>query len=190
MVSIHAPVWGATNRIAMSLTNKSFQSTHPCGVRHPIKRRHSGMVSVSIHAPVWGATKLIHLLIIQVCVSIHAPVWGATSVVHGHYRRRCFNPRTRVGCDTCPTSQILCRVCFNPRTRVGCDWRFLRFRRYLRSFNPRTRVGCDGVKNLDRIRKGVSIHAPVWGATSIPVRGNAGGWFQSTHPCGVRPSHL
>ena len=56
----------------------------------------------------------------------------------------------------------------------------------------------------------VSIHAPVWGATvsqsevtrvagfnprtrvgcdmSIPVRGNAGGWFQSTHPCGVRPA--
>ena len=34
----------------------------------------------------------------------------------------------------------------------------------------------------------VSIHAPVWGATSISPFGCSFSLFQSTHPCGVRPS--
>ena len=33
---------------------------------------------------------------------------------------------------------------------------------------------------------GVSIHAPVWGATKEGDRVCRQGWFQSTHPCGVR----
>ena len=74
-VSIHAPVWGANVSIWLGVSGmrfnprtrvgcehvglavfdaKTFQSTHPCGVRKPVSvgcryRR------VSIHAPVWGA---------------------------------------------------------------------------------------------------------------------------------------
>ena len=32
-VSIHAPVWGATDEWAIIVNDRLFQSTHPCGVR-------------------------------------------------------------------------------------------------------------------------------------------------------------
>ena len=76
-VSIHAPVWGATNLIAKFCRRFWFQSTHPCGVRRTGSR-----------------TDYYY------CVSIHAPVWGATSMIWVYIRSiACFNPRTRVGCD-------------------------------------------------------------------------------------------
>ena len=77
-------------------------------------------------------------------------------------------------------------------------------------FNPRTRVGCD-LASLDVAGiTGISIHAPVWGATcavrvlscyfnprtrvgcdydmAIDVYNKVA--FQSTHPCGVRPDKM
>jgi len=59
LVSIHAPVWGAT------------------GIGDTI----ADMGEVSIHAPVWGATALVVGLLRPDLVSIHAPVWGATCSV-------------------------------------------------------------------------------------------------------------
>ena len=79
----------------------------------------------------------------------------------------------------------------------------------LLGFNPRTRVGCDQLTGIKTYHTGVSIHAPVWGATIIGVksvetlisfnpRTRVGcdlskldrlvstSKFQSTHPCGVR----
>ena len=58
LVSIHAPVWGATADDVMFLPR---------------------LQRVSIHAPVWGAT--IDCPVLGSCwfVSIHAPAWGATS---------------------------------------------------------------------------------------------------------------
>ena len=51
-------------------------------------------------------------------------------------------------------------------------------------------MGCDTfgrfIENLQR----VSIHAPVWGATGLFKLAPALLVFQSTHPCGVRPSGL
>ena len=38
----------------------------------------------------------------------------------------------------------------------------------------------------DRTSKGVSIHAPVWGATRMAIVAMCRMVFQSTHPCGVR----
>ena len=55
-VSIHAPVWGATNQSHVSRGERMFQSTHPCGVRLNGYEAHLAMSIVSIHAPVWGAT--------------------------------------------------------------------------------------------------------------------------------------
>ena len=123
-VSIHAPAWGATPRIAL------------------LARQYA----VSIHAPAWGATgawikgharmscfnprtrvgcdvknllKFSQKALFQsthprgvrlpctpevirgLFVSIHAPAWGATECRDNQQDcRSCFNPRTRVGCDT------------------------------------------------------------------------------------------
>ena len=80
VISIHAPVKGATMR-------KAFD-----GQVHPI----------SIHAPVKGATcGLLFDFQPVVYISIHAPVKGATRQNGRRQRRRTlyFNPRTREGCD-------------------------------------------------------------------------------------------
>ena len=76
-ISIHAPTWGATQTLNPTCSIKSFQSTHPRGVRRYCTlslfcyryfnpRTHVGCDSpkflqqmdanISIHAPTWGAT--------------------------------------------------------------------------------------------------------------------------------------
>ena len=98
-VSIHAPVWGATDLVKSAVRLMTFQSTHPCGVR---------LLSIP-------------LIIDSDFVSIHAPVWGATNFLDFFGMGNCFNPRTRVGCDFQITSKFFFHNRFNPRTRVGCD---------------------------------------------------------------------
>ena len=56
-ISIHAPAWGATDRIS---------------------REYPGD-AISIHAPAWGATVESVLLPVKLKISIHAPAWGATA---------------------------------------------------------------------------------------------------------------
>src|SRR5262249_14930350 len=54
-------------------------------------------------------------------------------------------------------------------------------------FDPRTRAGCDGHERPEGVDLlGVSIHAPVRGATlANPMTADVAA-FRSTHPCGVR----
>ena len=79
LVSIHAPVWGATFVIPNeSPDGEEFQSTRPCGARLPLHSTVPDTDTVSIHAPVWGATSLCQA--------------GATAPGS-------FNPRARVGRD-------------------------------------------------------------------------------------------
>ena len=104
IVSIHAPVWGATTSML------KIHKTH----------------KVSIHAPVWGATINSRSIKSLSRVSIHAPVWGATVINAKKEVSSSFNPRTRVGCDLIGCLTLLTIQCFNPRTRVGCDIRFYR----------------------------------------------------------------
>ena len=56
IISIHAPVWGATTILFIL----------------------SYVFTISIHAPVWGATTLHSYNKFSSSISIHAPVWGAT----------------------------------------------------------------------------------------------------------------
>ena len=122
---------------------------------------------VSIHAPVWGASasgpgcsNTPHFQSTHPCgvrrsapatesmeatVSIHAPVWGATSLLN---------------------LIVIILMSFNPRTRVGCDHRLRVLQVLTQGFNPRTRVGCDANWDIGALQYIVSIHAPVWGATS------------------------
>ena len=58
VISIHAPVWGATDL-------------------KPVAQK---IVHISIHAPVWGATYGWRADIYHLGISIHAPVWGATII--------------------------------------------------------------------------------------------------------------
>ena len=103
MVSIHAPVRGATIPRAGSHPFRQFQSTRPCGARHLEKGLKGAKNGVSIHAPVRGATETYSLL--------DEVKWS-------------FNPRARAGRD----HQAVPVCCasprgFNPRARAGRDVR-------------------------------------------------------------------
>ncbi len=53
-------------------------------------------------------------------------------------------------------------------------------------FNPRARAGRDYRRRLRGVRPGVSIHAPVRGATAWNAQPGNSVQFQSTRPCGAR----
>ena len=161
MVSIHAPVKGATGPLPWD----------------------EGMGPVSIHAPVKGATLRAYVQQHRGHVSIHAPVKGATRV---HTGRRPwtmgFNPRTREGCDSGRAKGQNGIGGFNPRTREGCDYVQWPAMIWEAGFNPRTREGCDCGSWSHRLLVGVSIHAPVKGATKSATNWAWRPKFQSTHP--------
>ena len=78
MISIHAPVKGATPPDVADTVNDD----------------------ISIHAPVKGATRSNKMSSPDTGISIHAPVKGATSGNNGQpIATSHFNPRTREGCD-------------------------------------------------------------------------------------------
>ena len=77
-VSIHAPAWGATERVAPRLDRPAVSIHAPawgatCSTKDLLKPR-----LVSIHAPAWGATCDVSWKPLSTTVSIHAPAWGAT----------------------------------------------------------------------------------------------------------------
>ncbi len=149
--------------VHLCVRSKMFQSTRPCGAR-PDTQSDKSADLVSIHAPVWGATDAYFFLGLLGFVSIHAPVWGATPILQLYGRKTCFNPRARVGRDL-PNAILYCeRQCFNPRARVGRDYT-----------SPRLAFAWV-----------VSIHAPVWGATTGQRHDHEFHRFQSTRPCGAR----
>ena len=187
MVSIHAPVWGATPLAGYSANTACFNprtrvgcdwlgfsrilphaSFNPrtrvgCDVVDKMIKRSWGFQSTH---PCGVRRRLMYGLKL-VEVSIHAPVWGATAQRWQWLGFSSFNPRTRVGCDQRMLQLHLSWCCFNPRTRVGCDGAISPCTFKWRCFNPRTRVGCDGNLPLACHSLSVSIHAPVWGATNL-----------------------
>ena len=192
-VSIHAPAWGATSATASrGWSRRSFNPRTRVGCDIHGAEYNPRIISVSIHAPAWGATAVRFRRNLIAVVSIHAPAWGATSPPsQGAPSWAGFNPRTRVGCDSSLSlNTIYLPFCFNPRTRVGCDaqvsglpfaacWFQSTHPRGVRPWVRRTRLPA----------RGVSIHAPAWGATRRrSVMGDLVLLFQSTHPRGVRHS--
>ena len=168
-VSIHAPAWGATglhstgwrrrpgfnprtrvgcDMIALNNATQTqvFQSTHPRGVRLIKRLRYYlGKRSFNPRTRV-GCDDLgrVELEALE-DVSIHAPAWGATfSIIFLRYGKKGFNPRTRVGCDLPLVRLILTSSAFQ-------------------STHPRG-VRLRGGGRTGKTR-GVSIHAPAWGAT-------------------------
>jgi len=144
-VSIHAPVKGATDGWVKSRRRGTFQSTRPWRARRgapPSPPRPRGRVS--IHAPVKGATFSNRHFEPRRCVSIHAPVKGATKGLGGGLTPLDVSIHAPVkGATVFIVLEIACNICFNPRAREGRD----------------------RVLKRPSLLFYVSIHAPVKGAT-------------------------
>ena len=162
-VSIHAPVWGATSRLNGENLKAKFQSTHPCGVRRKALKDEAE-AKVSIHAPVWGATIHNHYQPPNTPVSIHAPVWGATILA-------CILITLKKFQSTHPCGVRLVPVGIDPMPTL------------FQSTHP---CGVRPGIIMPNEARAVSIHAPVWGATRMKSPIPTIRKFQSTHPCGVR----
>ena len=137
-----------------------------------------------------GCDFIIFASALDAQVSIHAPMKGATRFTGCQAAEdRRFNPRTHEGCDAVSLQQIQltsrfnprthegcdAATCgkpamgtrsFNPRTHEGCDFYGFACKSNGRCFNPRTHEGCDLCPHPLSIDSGVSIHAPMKGATS------------------------
>ena len=92
-----------------------------------------------------------------------------------------------MGCDRKLLTSLLIQICFNPRTRMGCDKMPCSLASKSKQFQSTHPHGVrqEG-KQGKGTQRGVSIHAPAWGATfvmSVPGKLKP---FQSTHPHGVR----
>ena len=102
-------------------------------------------------------------------ISIHAPVWGATyphlrkPIIYSH-----FNPRSRMGSDQGYILSVRSTRNFNPRSRMGSDIGNKIINRAGYNFNPRSRMGSDKLNSRSNPISMISIHAPVWGATTVP----------------------
>ena len=151
---------------AQKAFDAKFQSTHPCGVRLIQPRQAFVWRGFNPRTRV-GCDNQGLRESRSAFVSIHAPVWGATIGNFQLARRRMF--QSTHPCGVRPVQDVIRFNTwgFNPRTRVGCDHKASWILRITLSFNPRTRVGCDALS----CRK--QYTSPT---------------FQSTHPCGVRPS--
>ena len=121
---------------------------------------------VSIHAPVWGAT--IRFITINISIKFQSTHPCGVRRRFGRHKHtaQMFQSTHPCGVRHSAFKMAGYRLCFNPRTRVGCDHpaRGLFAALMFQSTHP-----C-GVRQhgngMDRLKKTVSIHAPVWGATS------------------------
>ena len=148
-------------------TWRNFNPRTPVGCDRRSKLAAELTNTISIHAPQWGATVEIRTAAMAHPISIHAPQWGATRWCPSRRRTgRNFNPRTPVGCD--PVGYVLShsmgifQSTHPSGVRQPCALIHLTAISY---FNPRTPVGCDQEGLPPQDRRGISIHAPQWGAT-------------------------
>ena len=188
-VSIHAPLRGATVWPMRWLRSSACFNPRPSARGDGVRIYLTQQAIVSIHAPLRGATQVECAVQPAAQVSIHAPLRGAT----------------HQACGWRPTGR-----CFNPRPSARGDRPIVGFWPRLQSFNPRPSARGDEQRGKILRYKGVSIHAPLRGATQAlrpfgrhhgvsihaPLRGATGpegarmmtGWFQSTPLCEGRPT--
>ncbi|SES29951.1 hypothetical protein SAMN05518684_1155 [Salipaludibacillus aurantiacus] len=167
---------------------RSFQSTHPHGMRHNDKTGEQSIKKViSIHASTWDATSACGSLTPGVPISIHASTWDATHSLRSVLVSTDFNPRIHMGCDanlfqgdweglwisihastwdaTCRYSNTFRMLSFQSTHPHGMRLGYILFFSEKIDFNPRIHMGCDSPTILN-----------VYGVLS----------FQSTHPHGMR----
>ena len=169
-VSIHAPAWGATCRsVRCGTPRPCFYPRPRVGGDAHADRAQLLLGPVSIHAPAWGATGAAPVSAPGGPVSIHAPAWGATPLAVGcpNLSRFLSTPprggRRRIG-----EGGGRAIVFLSTPPRGGRPRRGSQPGSHSPCFYPRPRVGGDYLqcgRGILRLR-GVSIHAPAWGATA------------------------
>ncbi len=169
-----------------------FQSTRPCGARLFHSQHFKSLICVSIHAPMRGATwskpsrtslmnvfqstrpcgarqEAVALSVGRGHVSIHAPMRGATvHLVAGQCVQYVSIHAPMRGATKTSVETLKVSPGFNPRAHAGRDIVMRRSLLHSMSFNPRAHAGRD--VNLVQI--------------FLQLR------FQSTRPCGARPSNI
>ncbi len=145
-ISIHAPQWGATHI--------------ECGLDFGR--------TISIHAPQWGATGKRHLTTLGLVISIHAPQWGAT---HGHGRHP-HHPAISIhapqwGATRLAGSVRIGATQFQSTHPSGVRPQTAGAGKLTTEFQSTHPSGVRRTRPDQRVgARGISIHAPQWGATA------------------------
>ena len=166
MISIHAPVWGATVKFFNHIIYFPYFNSRSRVGSDDMYVRLKQFLIISIHAPVWGATCFrvipVHQFLFQFTLPCGERQFGTESdtVLED------FNSRSRVGSDQpvfpghipYPSISIHAPVWgatlwpelwknnitdFNSRSRVGSDQKYDIIIKKHRNFNSRSRVGSD-----------------------------------------------
>ena len=147
IISIHAPVQGAT----FQLESRKY------------------LKNISIHAPVQGATLLGIRKSTEISISIHAPVQGATKLIPSRDQPLVF--QSTLPCrERHPRlfSRFQNQKHFNPRSRAGSDvayyFQFIFISIFQSTLPCRERQAPTVMVGRCNF---ISIHAPVQGATEI-----------------------
>ena len=143
LVSIHAPVWGATIHGDWIAPQLRFNP-------RPRMGGDSGAGGIQPKAVEFQSTP---------------PYGGRLQRIYEPRHVFRFNPRPRMGGDLKYAIAGSSPISFNPRPRMGGDRYTWRYRIRCGSFNPRPRMGGDSSVRMGNTLQMVSIHAPVWGAT-------------------------
>ena len=157
-VSIHAPLRGATDTGRCICVFRTFQSTHPCGVRLLFDSIIARITRFNPRTPAG-------------CDGGDCP--------NPPYEKS-FNPRTPAGCDPFLAVPASHQDGFNPRTPAGCDhitncWGFRHW-----GFNPRTPAGCD-----DHLRRPAAVTGSFQSTHPCGVRRT--GRLYGSAPTGFNP---
>ena len=146
MISIHAPVKGATYVLQQDLKILlSYFNPRPREGSDSPKVVANFFNSYFNPRPREGSDLLtVVKSLLLTLISIHAPVKGATLLAW-----KCS----------------VVKLDFNPRPREGSDRHFVKVHHKRINFNPRPREGSDDVQNFIYFINVISIHAPVKGAT-------------------------
>ena len=161
---------------------KSFQSTLPRRERHITSAAAAGLAHFNPRSREGSdVAPVVHGR--WVFISIHAPAKGATLPPYHEHPRQAISIHAPVKGATLPgsTNDIL-SLNFNPRSREGSDPYLAGNQTANQNFNPRSREGSDVDVNLRAARVGISIHAPVKGATISSLFAVRSAIFQSTLP--------
>ena len=169
-VSIRAPAWGATRHLSVRTARRLFQFALPRGERPASACSSAPPAGFNSRSRVGSDPVMPHLPCLCKC-------FNSRSRVGSDLRRQCarrwhprFNSRSRVGSDHTARDDDQNGGSFNSRSRVGSDPAWLVFPRVSVCFNSRSRVGSDYWPRYKCCKIRVSIRAPAWGATAGDCR--------------------
>ena len=144
-----------------------FQSTRPSWGATNCNARYTTKSGISIHAPVWGATPRHPAHLRRRRISIHAPVWGATPSVSWRPADPAFQSTRPCGARLCAQHMDVLVPTFQSTRPCGARLALLPIKNLLWEFQSTRPRGARQEKEARQERPhGISIHAPVWGATT------------------------